>query len=120
AGMALGVLRLDWESSSDFRGPAEIVSDGRLVVAADAALYYRDDLVARLREARVQPAGATPAHLILAAYRAWGESCVRYLEGDFAFVLVDEAQSTVFAARDIFGRRGLYYAALENALVMAS
>ena len=84
-GAALGVTRNSWELHHDFSGDALVVRDGGLAIVADASLYYRDDLCAKLGVP--SRATSTPSHLILAAYRAWGERCVDHLEGDYAFML---------------------------------
>ena len=47
--------------------------------------------------------------IILSAYRQWGEQCLDRFNGMFAFVLVDRMQRRVFAARDRFGVKPLYY-----------
>src|SRR5262249_52499377 len=47
--------------------------------------------------------------VILSAYRQWGEQCLERFTGMFAFVLVDRMQRRVFAARDRFGVKPLYY-----------
>src|SRR6476469_2884659 len=116
----MAVARFDWELADDFSGPALIVNDGDLTVAADATLYYREDLLRALGGANVKPAGRTPAHLIAAAYRAWGTDCTRHLEGDYAFVVRDDARHRTFAARDFMGRRPLYYAEVGAGLIVSS
>src|SRR5690606_40022606 len=84
------------------------------------SLYYRRDLVRALEAAGVHPRSDTPSHLILAAYRAWGEECVDRLEGDYAFVIWDRARRRAFAARDFGAKRPLHYAELGTELVIAS
>ena len=80
--------------------------DGLLVVA-DAALYYRQDLLNRLSgETGVED---TPAGLIAAAFRSGGAACLEWLEGDFAFAIWDATNGRLFAARDPFGTRSLFY-----------
>lgn len=116
----LAVARSDWELNEGYAGTSLLVHDGELVVAADATLFYQSDLRERLRSCGVRPAGSTPGHLIAAAYRAWGEDCAIHLEGDFAFVLYDGSLRRVFGARDCLGRRGMYYAQLGEALIVAS
>lgn len=100
-------------------GPA-VASDGGIVVVADAALYYRIDLLRALRVADARPSGTTAAHLILAAYRAWGDQCATRLEGDFAFVVWDSRGRRVLAARDIGATRTLFYAETRDGLLLAS
>ena len=116
----LAVTRFDWELADGYSGSALVAHDHELVIAADATLYYRDDLARKLRDAGVTPAGSSVAHLIGAAYRAWGVDCPRQLEGDYAFVVHDRATHRTFAARDFMGRRPLYYARIGTSLVIAS
>jgi asparagine synthase (glutamine-hydrolysing) len=47
--------------------------------------------------------------VILAAYREWGRGCLERLNGMFAFVLYDRPRNRLFAARDRFGVKPLYY-----------
>ena len=114
AGAVLGASRYAWELESGFSGPVLVVQDADLVIAADASLYYRDDLRRKLAHAGVRPAGQTASHLILAAYRAWGERCPEELEGDFAFVLFDRMRRTVLCARDFAGKRPLFHLELPG------
>jgi asparagine synthase (glutamine-hydrolysing) len=108
-----------WELGPAFSGLAG-VSRGPLAVAADATLYYVDDLRRKLQAHGIHPAGSTPSHLVLAAYRAWGERCPEHLEGDYAFVLWDGEARRVLCARDFGGKRPLFYARAGDAFVAAS
>ena len=116
----LAVTRFDWELADGYSGSALVAHDQELVIAADASLYYRDDLARKLRGAGVTPSGGSVAHLIGAAFRAWGPECPLHLEGDYAFVVYDRATRRTFAARDFMGRRPLYYAHIGTSLVIAS
>jgi asparagine synthase (glutamine-hydrolysing) len=119
-GALLAVARHGWETAPHLGGPAEVAADGAVRVAADAALYHRGDLLRALAARGVRPAGESAAELILGAYRAWGVSCPRWLEGDFAFVLWDGAARRVLCARDFAGKRPLVYAAPGDTLVADS
>lgn len=119
-GAVLGVARHEWARSGAIAGAAGVVVDRELAVAADASLYYRDELRAALRAAGVAPAGDTPGHLIAAAYRAWGAALAQRLEGDWAFVVWDGAARRVVAARDFAGGRPLHYAVVGRTLVVGS
>jgi asparagine synthase (glutamine-hydrolysing) len=57
---------------------------------------------------------------ILLAYRKWGAACLAHLRGMFAFALWDEAQQTLFCARDRFGIKPFYYAELGELFSFAS
>lgn len=118
--VALGVHRYEWELGSDFSDGVLTAQVGPLLVAADASLYYRESLRDRLGRMGVRVGGSSPAHLILAAYQAWGPECSRFLDGDFAFVVWDGETRTLHAARDYSGRRPLYYTWIGGSLMVAS
>lgn len=78
-----------------------------VVVVADARIDNRTELVATLGQAIAGDA-VTDADLILAAYRKWGVDIAAHLLGDFVFVIFDQAQRRVLAARDSMALRPLY------------
>lgn len=51
----------------------------------------------------------TDTEVLLAAYQRWGAGCLEKLLGMFAFAIWDEKTRTLFAARDRFGVKPLYY-----------
>ncbi|MDO8542561.1 MAG: asparagine synthase (glutamine-hydrolyzing) [Opitutaceae bacterium] len=51
----------------------------------------------------------TDTEIILAAWRQWGASCLARFNGMFAFVLFDGRDRRLFAARDRFGVKPLYF-----------
>lgn len=81
--------------------------EGTHVVAADARLDNRDDLIDRLDVEAFDV--VTAPDLLLAAYRRWGRECPRHLVGAFAFAIWDEEAGHLFCARDHVGIRPLYY-----------
>ncbi len=119
-GGAVGIGRYGWEDGVEFSGGVLVAEDESSVVAADASLYYRDELRRTLMAAGVPPRSLAPGDLILAAYRAWGDALCERLEGDFAFVVWDRARGRVLAARDLTGRRGLYFARRGEGFAVAS
>lgn len=62
----------------------------------------------------------TDSEVILAAYERWGERCLEHFIGMFAFLLWDSRQQKLFAARDRFGVKPLYYAERGGTLYLAS
>ncbi|MGV8108433.1 asparagine synthase (glutamine-hydrolyzing) [Methanospirillum sp.] len=52
--------------------------------------------------------------VILALYEKYGSDCLERLPGMFAFAIWDEAEGTLFAARDRFGEKPFYYAFGQN------
>lgn len=95
--------------------------DERLWITADVRLDNRDELRTRLQVHGQHPAPqATDPLLLLHAYRAWGERCVDYLLGDFAFLLWDQPRQRLFCARDHLGVKPLYYATSPDALLFSN
>lgn len=106
AGVLLAALRRPEEAP----GGASLTVLGDVVVAADAALYYRRALAAAIRAAGVFAAEtSTAAELVAAAYRVWGARCLERLEGDFAIALWDAASGRLLLARDLSGARPLFW-----------
>ncbi len=63
----------------------------------------------------------TDTEVLLAAFRKWGPACLDKLIGMFAFAIWDERDKTLFAARDRFGVKPLYYHMQpEGTLLLAS
>lgn len=58
--------------------------------------------------------------VILEAYRAWGDDCVRRFNGDFAFALHDTRRDRVLLARDRMGVRPLFHTERGGRLYFAS
>ncbi|HJU88926.1 MAG TPA: asparagine synthase-related protein [Gemmatimonadaceae bacterium] len=119
-GATLAVARHPWENTGVLGTQGGLVRDGQVIVAADASLYYTTELRHTLERAKMRPAGDSPAHLIAAAYRVWGDRIAEQLEGDFAFVLWDADEKRVVAARDFGGKRPLHYAQIGGMLIVAS
>jgi asparagine synthase (glutamine-hydrolysing) len=60
------------------------------------------------------------SEIALHLYEDLGSQCLHRLRGEFAFVLWDETNRTIFAARDRFGIKPLFYALYEETLYFAS
>ncbi|MHB1223316.1 MAG: asparagine synthetase B family protein [Gemmatimonadaceae bacterium] len=103
-------------------GRLSVSAAGSVWAAADAALYYRGDLRARLGDAGVGGSREdSPAALAVAAYVAWGSDAASRLEGDLALILWDASRRRLVASRDFVGRRPLYIASLaDGGLAVAS
>lgn len=60
------------------------------------------------------------SEVLLHGYEEWGISLPEHLRGMFAFVIWDEKERTLFAARDPFGIKPLYYASADGQFLFAS
>ena len=80
-----------------------------LVITADARIDNREELIASLDLKHRPAAELADSELILAAYEKWGDHSPEKLLGDFAFVIWDGRQRSLFCARDHFGVKPFYY-----------
>ena len=60
------------------------------------------------------------SEIALHLYEKLGTQCLHRLRGEFAFVLWDSVNNTIFAARDRFGIKPLFFAQRDNTLYLAS
>lgn len=60
------------------------------------------------------------AEVILAAYKCYGDDFVKHLRGMFSFVIWDKLNQQLFAARDPFGIKPLFYTENNNGFYCAS
>ncbi|HEU4752134.1 MAG TPA: asparagine synthase-related protein, partial [Armatimonadota bacterium] len=104
-GSGAGLVQLWLGTGPETRAPGLARLEG-LLVAADARLDNRQELLQELGLSRDTPVPLLVAH----AYRAWGADCVPRLDGDFALAVWDERERRLLCARDRFGVRPLYYA----------
>lgn len=95
-----------------------VSGDGEVFLVADARLDNREELITIF--GALTPSTVPDSALILAAYERWGTDCADRLLGDFAFILWDRRRSQLYAARDLFGVRPLFYADENGLLLVAS
>ena len=62
----------------------------------------------------------TDTEVIVAAYDCWGPTCTGRFNGMWAFVIYDRRQRQLFASRDRFGIKPLYYAQIGSSFCLAS
>ncbi|GAB6067003.1 amidotransferase 1, exosortase A system-associated [Methylothermus subterraneus] len=96
----------------DLAGSAQPMStpDGRVTVTYNGEIYNFKELRRELKAQGYLFRTQGDTEVILYAWLAWGEACVKRLRGIFAFGLWDEAQKVLFLARDPLGVKPLYYA----------
>jgi asparagine synthase (glutamine-hydrolysing) len=93
--------------------------DGTVWITFNGEIYNYLELRAELADYPYQ--SRTDTEVILAAYERWGDSCVEHFVGMFAFLIWDERQQRLFAARDRFGVKPLYYnLKADGTLLLAS
>lgn len=116
---ALLVQALTWNTAeSKHEAVPEVCADTGRVIVGWVRLDNRAELCALLGLALREE--LTDPQIILAAHRAWGETCPDRLEGDFSFVVYDPERHTAFCARDALGVRPFFYHVGRELFVFAS
>ena len=83
-----------------------------LWLKANARIDGREELIQKLQlTVKESP---TDDELILHAYEAWGEDCVKHLIGDFAFAIWDGRLQRLFCARDHFGVKPFFFTHISD------
>jgi len=98
------------------------LSDSRdeLSIVFNGEIYNFQELRSRLSAMGHEFRSATDTEVILEAYRAWGEDCLKQLNGMFAFCIFDRRRKRLFLARDRAGEKPLFYYCTNGEFVFAS
>ncbi len=80
-----------------------------LVITYNGEIYNYLELRAELEKRGHRFSTGTDTEVLLCAYEEWGPDCLHRFNGMFAFVLYDLKRNQVFAARDRFGVKPLYF-----------
>ncbi len=91
------------------------LSDGKISIAMLGRFFNSSTLRPHLKP---RPKDNTDAAVLLSLYKMKDRKAVHYLDGAFAFVIVDG--DNFYAARDPMGMKPLYYARADDAWVFAT
>ncbi len=119
-GVALGHRRLSIIDLSTGQQPL-FNEDGSVAVVFNGEIYNYLDLVSELQALGHVFRTRSDTEVIVHAWEAWGEDCVKRFRGMFAFALWDRNRRQLFLARDRMGVKPLFYALLpDGTLVFGS
>ena len=110
----LAILDLDSRSNQpmDFRDKYTLVFNGEIYNYKE----LKEELY--LQGYRFHTQG--DAEVLLCAYDFWGERCVEYFNGMWAFALLDKTKNCLFCSRDRFGEKPFFYFHDEERFIFAS
>ncbi|MGA2289253.1 asparagine synthase (glutamine-hydrolyzing) [Bradyrhizobium sp.] len=94
--------------------------DGTVQAIVNGEFYGYESIRGKLEKKGHRFRTRSDSEILPHLYEDHGSDCVKYLRGEFAFVLWDERNQLVFAARDRFGVKPLFYASLAGTVYLAS
>lgn len=94
--------------------------EGDLTVVFNGEIYNYIELRAELSARGHTFRSAGDTEVLLAAYREWGEDCVRRFNGMWAFAIWDARRRLLFCSRDRFGKKPFYYLKTASLFAFAS
>lgn len=94
--------------------------DERIRIVVNGEFYGYEAIREELKTAGHRLRTRSDSEIALHLYKDLGPQCLHRLRGEFAFVIWDEANRLMFAARDRFGIKPLFYALHQNTLYLAS
>ena len=92
--------------------------DGSVVVIFNGEIYNYQDLIPELQALGHVFHTKSDTECIVHGWEAWGVDCVKRFRGMFAFALWDRNQHTFFMARDRLGVKPMYYAMLDDGMLL--
>jgi asparagine synthase (glutamine-hydrolysing) len=94
--------------------------DGRTRIIVNGEFYGYEAIQRELERSGHRLRTRSDSEIALHLYEDLGVQCLHRLRGEFAFVVWDETNRTMFAARDRFGIKPLFYAIRAGTLYFAS
>lgn len=117
---ALGFRRLSIIDLSSVGNQPLYNEDKSMVLVFNGEIYNYQELREELIDAGHSFTSNTDSETLIHGFEQWGEKLVDRLRGMYAFAIWDINKKKLFAARDIFGIKPLYYAQMNGTLLFGS
>lgn len=117
---ALGFRRLSIIDLSAVGDQPLYNEDKSMVLVFNGEIYNYQELREELIDAGHSFTSNTDSETLIHGFEQWGEKLVDRLRGMYAFAIWDINKKKLFAARDIFGIKPLYYAQMNGTLLFGS
>lgn len=117
--VVLGQARLAIIGLDDAAG-AMVNEDGSVFAVVNGEFYDFERIRQELQAEGHRFSTDCDSEILVHLYEEYGIDCLKHLRGEFAFVLLDQKQNRLFAARDRFGIKPFVYAEIADRLLFAS
>ncbi len=94
--------------------------DGSIWIVFNGEIYNFQSIKTELEQKGHRFRTHSDTETIVHAYEEWGEQCLTYLRGMFAFALWDERRQQLLLARDRVGKKPVYYLQEGDRLIFGS
>ncbi|MDX2173153.1 MAG: asparagine synthase (glutamine-hydrolyzing) [Bacteroidota bacterium] len=101
-------------------GHQPMTYQNKYTIVFNGEIYNYKELKNELLQKGFQFVSDTDTEVILAAYSYWGQNCVSYFIGMWAFAIYDKERNELFISRDRFGIKPLYFFQSKTLFVFAS
>lgn len=118
--LALGHRRLAIIDLTDAGHQPMSYGEGRFWMVFNGEIYNYIELRRELAATGKKFHTDSDSEVLLAAYAHWGDAALERLIGMFAFVIWDAAKQKLFAARDRFGIKPIYWTSGPRGIAFAS
>lgn len=89
-------------------------------ICYNGELYNTEDIRKELLIKGYSFQGHSDTEVLLTSYIEWGEDCLQYLNGIFAFAVWDEKRNSLFIGRDRLGVKPLFYTEISTGFIFGS
>lgn len=89
-------------------------------ICYNGELYNTEDIRKELLIKGYSFQGHSDTEVLLTSYMEWGEDCLQYLNGIFAFAVWDEKRNSLFIGRDRLGVKPLFYTEISTGFIFGS
>ena len=98
----LSIIDLDNRSNQPFKS-------NDLILIFNGEIYNYLEIREYLKKKQIKFNTNSDTEVLLKSYKFWGEKCVEYFDGMWAFCIYDYKKSKIFLSRDNFGEKPLFY-----------
>ncbi|MDE5602342.1 MAG: asparagine synthase (glutamine-hydrolyzing), partial [Helicobacter sp.] len=112
----LKILDLNTQSNQPFTSPF----CPHLVLVFNGEIYNYLEIKEELKKQHIPFFTQSDTEVLLHSFAHLGERCLQKLNGDFAFVIYDKRDKSLFLARDRLGNKPLFYTLEKEKILFAS
>ena len=118
--VGFGHQRLSIIDLSNYGSQPMVDETLELTLVFNGTIYNYKSLRSKLSNKGYSFFSHSDTEVIIKAYHFWGEKCLAYLDGMFAFAIWSHSTKKLFIARDRMGIKPLYFNSTSKAFTFAS